>query len=249
MKTSSFITAIIWSAVSVLLLWLSYTAYMQGYIRFNYPSEKKFPIRGIDISHHQGQIDWKLLQQEKIQFAYIKATEGGDHNDRLFEQNWKNAQKIGLVTGAYHFFTFCRSGEDQAKNFISTVDKKAVQLPPAIDLEFGGNCSSVPQRPVLLSQLRVFIDKVEKAYGKSPVIYVTNDTYARFISGENLQGLSIWIRNIYKQPELSDGRRWTFWQFAHQARLAGIKGIVDLNVFNGNEEQFNVFLSEKAIKK
>lgn len=232
------ITSLTWILASGLLIWLAYTAFTQGYIRFNYPSVQQFPIRGIDISHHQGKIDWDKLKKENIQFAYIKASEGGDHKDRLFEQNWKDAQAIGLATGAYHFFTFCREGSIQADNFIATVKKEALQLPPAIDLEFGGNCSSTPQKDVLLAQLRIYIDKVKEAYAQNPVIYATNDSYQRFLAGEKLDNIDIWMRNIYKQPELVDGRKWTFWQFAHQGRLDGIKGIVDLNVFTGSVDEF-----------
>ena len=249
MKVSRFstyiITSITWIAASGLLLWLAYMAYTQGYVRFNYPSVKQFPVQGIDISHHQGKIDWQALQKENFQFAYIKASEGGDHKDRLFQQNWKNAQKIGLKTGAYHFFTFCRGGEEQAKNFIATVKKEALQLPPAIDLEFGGNCRAVPQKSVLLAQLNIYIDKIKATYMTSPVIYATHDSYKRFLENEKLEGVGIWIRDIYKQPELPDKREWVFWQFAHQARVNGIQGIVDLNVFNGTEKDFENFISQK----
>ncbi len=244
MRRSSVITALVWLAISGLLLWLSYEAYEHGYVRFNYPSEKQFPVRGVDISHHQGKINWQALAKENIQFAYIKATEGGDHKDRLFEQNWKNAQAVGLKTGAYHFFTFCKSGEEQANNFINNVPKAALQLPPAVDLEFGGNCRSVPEKSILLVQLKIYLELVTKAYGKPPVIYVTNDSYSHFLVGEKLENTAIWVRNIYKQPKLPDGKKWTFWQFAHQGRLQGINGIVDLNVFNGNELEFKQFVQK-----
>ena len=246
MRKSSIISSIIWMINSGLFLWLIYAAYTQGYIRFNYPSPQKYPVRGIDISHHQGQINWEKLQTENIKFAYIKATEGGDHKDTLFEQNWKKAQSIGLVTGAYHFFTFCRTGAEQADNFIATVTKAASQLPPAIDLEFGGNCKKTPTKAILLAQLQTFIDKITQAYGQHPIIYATNDSYNHFLAGEKLENIPIWIRNIYKQPELSDGRKWLFWQFAHQGRLKGIYGIVDLNVFHGTELEFKQLLSTKG---
>ena len=243
MRRSSFISSIAWLISSGLFFWLSYIAYTQGYIRFNYPSTQQYPVRGIDISHHQGQIDWQKLQTENIQFAYIKATEGGDHKDKLFKQNWKNAQAIGLTTGAYHFFTFCRTGAEQADNFIATVTKEASQLPPAIDLEYGGNCHTIPTKAILLAQLKTFIEKITASYAQKPMIYATRDSYNNFLAGEDLADVSIWIRNIYKQPELSDGKKWTIWQFAHQGRLKGIKGIVDLNVFNGNKAEFSELIS------
>lgn len=242
MKIASFL----WIILSGLLLWAGYTAYEEGYVRFNYPSTAKYPVHGVDISHHQGEIDWQQFAKENIKFAYIKATEGGDHKDRLFQQNWKDAQAIGLTTGAYHFFTFCRTGSEQAENFISTVPKAALQLPPAIDLEFGGNCKATPQKSVLLAQLKSFIEQVKETYGRQPVIYATNDSYEHFLANTDLK-TPIWIRDIYNEPELSDGRPWAFWQYAHQARLKGVKGIIDLNVYNGNLVEFNDYVLKHSL--
>ena len=62
---------------------------IKGYIRFNYPSQKLYSVRGIDISHHQRDINWNLLAQEDIDFIFIKATEGGDFTDPKFKENWE----------------------------------------------------------------------------------------------------------------------------------------------------------------
>ena len=90
------------------------TLYYAGAIRFNYPDEEHYPIRGLDVSHHQGLIDWARIPTERYRFVYIKATEGGDFWDKSFKQNWKQAMNAGLTVGAYHFFTLCRLGDEQA---------------------------------------------------------------------------------------------------------------------------------------
>ncbi|TGU69877.1 lysozyme, partial [Mesorhizobium sp. M1C.F.Ca.ET.144.01.1.1] len=108
------------------------------------PDRAEFPIRGIDVSHHQGQIDWQRVAADDVAFAIIKATEGGTHVDTEFATNLREARAAGLAVGAYHFFTFCRPGADQAKNFIAAVPRGEALLPPVVDIEFGGNC---PQRP------------------------------------------------------------------------------------------------------
>ena len=92
-----------------------------------HPSDRDFPSQGIDVSHHQGPIEWPLLPRQGVDFAYIKATEGGDFRDSAFAANWAGARAAGIARGAYHFFTLCRSGADQAANFIAAVPADPVR--------------------------------------------------------------------------------------------------------------------------
>lgn len=246
MKWLSGITGTIWLFIGLLAALLAYEAYEFGYVRFNYLSFQEYPVQGLDISHHQGDIDWEALEQEPYQFVYIKATEGGDHKDSRFAENWKQAQAIGLVTGAYHFFTFCKTGEEQAENFIEYVPKTASMLPPAIDLEFAGNCKHRPSREALLTELLEFERLVESFYGKKPIIYSTKRAYRAFLANETLHGTHIWMRDMLKKPELPDGREWLFWQYASNARVEGFTGVVDLNVFKGSEKDFRLFFSDES---
>ena len=89
-------------------------------VRLNNPPADRFPVQGIDVSHHQGVVDWERVASNRaIRFVYIKASEGGDFRDASFTENWNGARRGGLVAGAYHYFTFCRSGRDQAANFLA----------------------------------------------------------------------------------------------------------------------------------
>ena len=117
-----------------------------GYLRFNYPSRQRFPIHGIDISHHQGNIDWDILKQQNIQFIYMKATEGQDWVDPKFKLFWESANQKQMKVGAYHFYRFCKTGISQANHFIATVPKNEGSLPHVIDLEFMGNCKTVKSK-------------------------------------------------------------------------------------------------------
>ncbi|MBI3561807.1 MAG: glycoside hydrolase family 25 protein [Gammaproteobacteria bacterium] len=204
-----------------------------GLVRFNYPDTKRFPLRGIDVSHHQGKIDWNALPAEHAHFIFIKATEGGDHKDRRFKTNWDNAYRYGLARGAYHFFTFCKAGKQQAENFIATVPVEEKMLPPVIDIEYGGNCKSRPEREGLLRELREFAVEVEQVYRRKPIFYVTEEIYADYLRGE-ITDYPVWIRDIYFEPSFSDRSGWLFWQYANRGRIKGIQGPVDLNVFNGD---------------
>ena len=97
-----------------------------------------YPVRGVDVSNFQGEVDWNTLSAQNISFAYIKATEGSSYKDERFDYNWKNASDCDLRIGAYHFFSFESSGETQAGNFIKTVKAVDDMLPPVIDVEYYG---------------------------------------------------------------------------------------------------------------
>lgn len=107
--------------------------------KLNNPSKRTYPITGVDVSHYQGTIDWNILNDQGIRFAYIKATEGSSYIDERFFENWEQSRNSNIIAGAYHFFSFDSSGEDQAKHFIDIVEKYDGMLPPAIDVEYYGD--------------------------------------------------------------------------------------------------------------
>src|SRR5687768_6999295 len=157
----------LFAVLAMLGLWLGAGAW--------HPSDREFPVQGIDVSHHQGVVDWHRLPAQGVDFAYIKATEGEDHRDRLFAANWAAAGASGIRRGAYHFFTLCRPGAAQAANFIAAVPAEADALPPAVDLEYGGNCAARPARAALLRELKAFIGAVERQSGKRAILYLTEE--------------------------------------------------------------------------
>lgn len=218
--------------------------FYKGYVRMNYPSKDTFPIQGIDISHHQGEIDWSKIDRQNIQFIFIKATEGGDFKDSLFQSYWKEAHKLNIPISIYHFFTFCRSGKEQAQYFIQEVPKEYITMLPAIDLEFGGNCKS-PNNNDLLAEITEYIQIIEDHYQKRVIIYATQDFYQMYLINQYLSN-PIWIRDIYRYPKLTD-RSWMFWQYANRGTVEGINGFVDLNVFSGDEKEFNKILNQKLV--
>lgn len=206
------------------------------------PDPARYPVRGIDVSHHQGAIDWQAVAQDQIAFAYLKATEGGDHRDRQFAANWRESRAAGLKVGAYHFFTFCRPGGDQARNFLAVVPADLGALPPAVDLEFGGNCGTLPSDVDLRRELEAFLALVEARHGRQAVLYVTPDFLRSY--GHALPKRPLWKRKVVMPP--FGGRPWTFWQFHNRGEVDGIKGPVDLNVFAGDTPAFEAF-SRRAL--
>ncbi len=185
---------------------------------------------GLDVSHHQGDIDWPMVRGNDlpIDFVYIKATEGKDHKDTQFKQNWVGAMESGIRVGAYHFFTLCKTGQEQFENFKDSVPVDLRAMPPAIDLEFGGNCSHRPTRKELLSSLDEFASRAQKHYGKNPVLYVTKSFYRHYLRGEDLP-YSYWVRDLLWRPRIPTHKAWNYWQFTSRARVQGINTPVDLN--------------------
>jgi lysozyme len=200
------------------------------------PASARYPVRGIDISHHQGAIDWSAMRRDHVRFVYMKATEGGDHVDRRFARNWRAAERAGIAHGAYHFFTLCKPGIAQAHNFMRTVREDDDAMPPAVDLEFAGNCKARPSKQAVLAELATFLSTLERHYGKRPILYVTRRFHDRYLAGA-FTDHGFWIRSIYFTPNLP-GRPWLFWQFHDRGARSGIKGRVDLNVFNGDWAAF-----------
>lgn len=230
-------SAIVGISAALLMLW-------NGIILFNNPSRKDYPVRGVDVSHYQGDIDWDVLSRENISFAYIKATEGSGYTDSRFYYNYENAGRTNLRVGAYHFFSFDSSGNTQADNFISAVEKTDGMLPPVIDVEYyGAKKYSEFAAGDIIAELRILADRLTEHYGIRPVIYAAEDSYDDYIAG-NFDDCDIWIRNVITKPHISDGRQWTFWQYTNRGRLHGYSGeekYIDINVYRGTEEEFQLY--------
>lgn len=207
-----------------------------GYYLDFEPDRSRFPVRGVDVSHHQGVIDWPKLKSDGMAFAYIKATEGGDFSDPRFGENWREAARAGIARGAYHFFTLCRPGRDQARHFIATVPASPGALPPAVDLELGGNCAKRPSQAALQIELGKFLKIIEAHFKTKPVLYVTREFHDAYLRGA-FRGYGFWVRSIYLKPDFRP-KSWVIWQFHERAKKPGVKGPVDLNVFRGSAKEF-----------
>lgn len=241
----TFLFLIFIGAVGMLAVGCAYMLYI-GVLSLNHPSKKQYPVRGVDVSSYQGEIDWEVLSGQGIDFAFIKATEGSSFQDERFPYNWQNAGNYGLKIGAYHFFSLDSSGDTQADNFIRTVPKKDGALPPTIDVEFyGDKAKNPPDRENVDQQLTILLGRLEAYYGKKPIIYCTQKSYDLYIK-DSYKDNPVWIRDVLFTPYLQDGRRWAFWQYSSHMRLNGYHGkekYIDMNVFYGSQDDWESFLS------
>lgn len=192
------------------------------------PSIDYYPIRGIDISAHNNEIDFTQIERQKPDFAYIKATEGTDFLDRNYMRNATGLQRAGIPVGAYHFFRFDTDGEMQGWNFLRALRGRNFPLPPAIDLEEWSNPEGFSTSHIL-RELRSMLALL-KSEGIIPMIYTNKDGYNRFVKG-NLEDYPLWICS-FTDPPLGDGGRWDVWQYSHRGTAPGIEGMVDFNTVN-----------------
>ena len=224
-------TALLWMTASAGVMAFAALGLAEGSLHDEAPDRARYPLWGVDVSHHQGAIEWETVAREpNLVFAYLKATEGGDWRDPRFAENWKRARGAGLKVGAYHFFTFCRAPLAQAANFLEVVPRDADALPPVVDIEFVGNCRARPSPEVLRRDLRLFVDAVAKALGRTPIVYLTPEARDAFFGSGEI-GHAYWIRSLLREPDAG----WTFWQFSNRARVRGIRTAADLNVFHASD--------------
>ncbi len=218
-------------------------------INFGKVAPRHYAVHGVDVSRWQGEIDWPKLRSQGANFAFIKATDGGDHLDPMFMKNWTGAAAAGIRRGAYHFFYWCRPASEQADWFIRNVPKVAGALPPVIDVEWNGEsrCRKRPSPAQVREKMQVFMDRLERHYGQRPIIYTAPDFYA-----DNLKGAftdyPFWLRAVAQHPSrVYPGRKWVFWQYSGSGLSHGVKGNIDLNVFNGTEAQWRNWLGGRQL--
>ena len=200
----------------------------------------QYSVHGIDVSHHQGKINWEMASKMKVenislQFVFIKATEGVTFVDKRFKENWKESKKYQFKRGAYHYFNPNQKGELQASHFINQVELLKGDLPPVIDVEELGDVS--PQR--LMEGLLQCAKKLEHHFGVKPIIYTFHNFYKTNFD-TTFNKYPLWIAHYYqKEPS---NKVWKIWQHNDRGRVSGINYPVDFNTFRNDSIQFQQLL-------
>lgn len=210
----------------------------------------RFPVHGIDAARFQKSINWSQARRNGVNFAFIKATEGGDLLDSAFKSHWRGAGQAGVARGAYHFYYFCTTPEVQARWFIRNVPKAKGMLPPVLDMEwnpFSPTCAHRrPDAKVVQDEMRRWLRIVETHYGQRPIIYTTPKFYKENELA-NFKGYEYWLRTTAKTPRQAyPGQSWRFWQYSMTGLIDGIEGEVDLNTFNGNRAEWAAWLAARS---
>ncbi|MDR0809096.1 MAG: glycoside hydrolase family 25 protein [Gemmobacter sp.] len=209
----------------------------------------RLPVHGVDVARFQTAIDWPEARANGVNFAFIKATEGGDRLDEMFEAHWRGARQAGLRRGAYHFFYHCRPPEEQADWFFRHVPRRSGDLPPVIDMEWtptSPTCTIRRAPEVIRADAETLVSLFTRHYGTAPILYTTVDFYEDNQMWR-LKGVDFWLRSVAAHPsERYPGQPWTFWQHTSTGRIPGIAGDVDINAFAGSEAAWAAWIARRA---
>lgn len=227
--------------VIVVYIWLFYYFFVSPfgfrwralYGDADYP--EGFEIHGIDISHYQGEIDWDklsgaMIERCPVRFVVIKATEGTGLIDKHFKENFKKAKEYGFIRGAYHFWSNKSNARSQAYYFLDKVRLENGDLPPVLDVEHKPKDVSTEEfQQSILTWLHIVEDK----YHVKPIIYTYYKFKEAYLNDARFDDYPYWIAHYYVDKVEYKGK-WKFWQHTDAGRLSGIKGDVDLNIYNGS---------------
>jgi lysozyme len=208
----------------------------------NFSIPKNYSIHGIDISHHQGSIDWDKVGKSKlnghpVSFAIIKATEGSNFVDHRFSHNWKSIGSIKRTRGAYHFFRPKSNPESQANNYIKTVKLVQGDLPPIVDVEVtdGQNTKTIR------SNLKGLLLILENHYKVKPIIYSSPSFYYNIL-GDDFNEYPFWVSHFGVRTPAVLKTNWKLWQYTEHGSIEGIRGSIDCNVFCCDSSEFRKIL-------
>lgn len=201
-------------------------------------NEKAF---GIDISEYQNRINWDILSDletgNPIEFIFIRATAGSNKTDSKFCKYWEKARETNMYQGAYHYYRPNENSIEQANNYIKTVKLKRGDFPPVLDIEKLPRHQSIDSLKVGLKR---WLKKVENHYGVKPIIYSSESYYNDFLK-DDFEEYPFWVAN-YTAFYYDINSNWSMWQISENAKIEGIRGRVDINVFNGTTSDLKALL-------
>lgn len=221
------IVDLVFVIIFTLLYWKPFLFNISTSFSVAIPMEKK--SFGIDVSHHQGEINWDTLLSSKeisptIDFVFVKATEGLEHIDKNYKLNTEALNKYNIPVGAYHFFIPSKNSTQQVKHFISAIKSDELSLPPVLDVEHHGKSTIALQDSV-----QVFLDLTEDLTGKRPIIYCSWNFYEKYFH-QDFNDYKFWVARYSNSISFKDYPNILYWQFTDKADLPFHKSKIDLNV-------------------
>jgi GH25 family lysozyme M1 (1,4-beta-N-acetylmuramidase) len=204
------------------------------------------PVRGIDVSHAEGKIDWQAVARQNIGFAYIKATQSSSYSDKTFSDNWTAAKAAGIARGAYHVFSFCTDITAQFDAVRRIVPQDDTALPLAVDIElFPGQersnvgllsseaaCAKAAGNAAIRERITAFAGMIELTYHQKPILYGNDYVLDTVLTTSATENMNLW-RVKYGLRGSAPPPPWTIWQYSQNEKVDGITGRVDMNVLGG----------------
>ena len=200
----------------------------------------RYPIAGIDVSKHNGEIDFEQVVADNYQFVFIKASEGKTFRDDAFDRNYRSARAAGLKVGAYHFFRKNRTAKEQTDNLLGVIKGKHLDLPLVIDLEDDWGNGATTSRQTAMDRVIEMVNLLNDK-GYQVIIYTNLDGYEKYYK-KMLINCDLWLCS-FTSPDLLHFPH-CFQQYSHEGSVAGVNGKVDLNIFRGSKGEWEEYLDQ-----
>ena len=216
-----------------------------------FPTPSPTSVDGIDVSYHQGQIDWQQVAAAGKRFAFVRATAGTLTADTAYWTNRAGAGAAGIAVGSYHFANpdwATNDASNEATWFLRNSTIVSGDLIPVLDLEVSNGLDPAS----LTAWAQTWLSQVSATTGVRPIIYTNptfwwssmadTDWFAR--NGYSVLWIAHWTTATTPTVPAGGwgGSGWTFWQHSGTGTVPGIGGQVDLNRFNGPSLPAYVFV-------
>lgn len=186
---------------------------------------------GIDVSRHQGVVDWDRMVAAGVAFAGIRSTMGASGRDEQFRRNWSEARRVGIQRMAYHYFVNNTSGLPQIENMLNVLGRDLGEIEMVLDVERASG-QIVPDVNRNTREIAIWLDECQKRTGIRPIIYTNKSAWD---SCTNVPAWSstykLWHAQYTNAVTPKVNLPWTscaIWQFSNGGNLAGTSPL-DLN--------------------
>ena len=225
--------AVALSTITYILLQTERSSFI--YTDYGVAIPPEYPIVGMDISHHQGEINYAEAVEmgnakDSIQFVYIKVTEGTNFLDRKYDENAEGFAAHGMNYGFYHYYQPDASAEKQALFYCETIKRYNFKLIPVVDIEVIGNRN----KEQLIDSLTIFINRVDEILESRPMIYTYVSFFKDYIRGTALNNELFWLASYNRSNPYMEMENAIIWQFTERGNVNGISTKVYLNVAKSN---------------
>ena len=222
-------------------------------------------VYGVDFSHYQKDVDWDNLAlfcdkdgnvysgkpkdrkyMQPVFFVYLKATEGATIKDETYSVRTIEAERHGVLKGAYHFLHLGSPIDEQIRNFVETVNWTPGDMPPALDIEVVSEIKEYGKE-FLVEKTLQWLRKIESTMHVRPIIYTRENIRNEYLNDDRLKKYDFWIaKYLEKGPANFD---WHLWQKTDKGVLEGYDGgRIDINLFKGNYASFIRFINDKTLR-
>lgn len=216
------------AALLALLILLALAALWMWWTRWA-PAREDYPLQGVSVSADQGDIEWRSLRPQGIDFAYIRAVDGNKGRDSAFARNMEQAKRASMRYGVELVYAPCKTAAQQATIFMTTVPRDNAALPPAVRLDGTGDCADQTlTRDRIISELNTLINVIETHSGKPALLRLSADFEEKYaVSGAINR--TLWLERDYWPPDYAQ-KPWVLWTANGDRRVSGINGPVEWTV-------------------